>query len=67
MKFADLYYSLDDKKVIINGEYEGGTWQIVHTQTIGYQCYKTPRHCRGMLSIGETDNLLDALLIVGQH
>jgi hypothetical protein len=66
MKLADLYFNLNEGQVIINGEYEGGVWRIVHTQAIDYQCYKTPRHCRGMIHLGDADNLLDALAIVGK-
>jgi hypothetical protein len=66
MKLADLYYDLTERRAIINGEYEGGTWQITHIQGFKFQCFKTPRHCRGMLSLGETENLLDALALIGQ-
>jgi len=66
MKLADCYFDPTEKKVILNGEYDGGTWQITHYQGFKFQCHKTPRHCRGKLFVSETDNLLDALAIVGE-
>jgi hypothetical protein len=60
MKTADLYYNTESAQVIISGEYEGGTWRATLSGD-KWILHEQPKHCRGLLYIGEDVNLLKVL------